>query len=95
MKPEIYNYRIWINQTDPEILIQMIETWLEKTGFSVVNKMDHHFEPQGYTAMWLLKESHLAIHTFPEANKTYLELSSCNKAKNEKMVTLIQQQLEN
>ncbi|MEL7222709.1 MAG: S-adenosylmethionine decarboxylase, partial [Bacteroidota bacterium] len=37
------------------------------------------FEPQGWTGIWLLAESHLAIHTFPEARKTYIELSSCNR----------------
>jgi S-adenosylmethionine decarboxylase len=26
-----------------------------------------------------LAESHLAIHTFPEEGKTYIELSSCNE----------------
>lgn len=41
--------------------------------------MEHYFEPQGYTCLWLLSESHFAIHTFPEANKTYIELSSCNR----------------
>ena len=35
-------------------------------------------EPEGYTALWLLGESHFAIHTFPEEQKTYIELSSCN-----------------
>nr|DAO98746.1 MAG TPA: S-adenosylmethionine decarboxylase [Caudoviricetes sp.] len=28
--------------------------------------------------MWLLTESHFAVHTFPEFGKTYIELSSCN-----------------
>lgn len=39
--------------------------------------IEHHFEPQGYTALWLLGESHLAVHTFPEHGISYLELSSC------------------
>jgi len=41
--------------------------------------MEHNFAPQGYTAIWLLSESHFAIHTFPEEHKTYIELSSCNR----------------
>ena len=40
--------------------------------------MDHHFSPQGYTALWLLTESHFAVHTFPEFGRSYIELSSCN-----------------
>ena len=29
--------------------------------------------------LWLLAESHFAIHTFPEENKMYIEISSCVK----------------
>ena len=39
--------------------------------------IDYHFTPYGFTALYLLSESHLAIHTFPEENKSYIELSSC------------------
>ena len=41
--------------------------------------MEHYFTPYGYTALFLLAESHFALHTFPEENKTYIELSSCVK----------------
>lgn len=51
---------------------------LKRSGFSVLSVVDHHFQPQGYTALWLLSESHFAVHTFPEYGKTYIELSSCN-----------------
>ena len=37
----------------------------------------HFFDPHGFTALFLLSESHFAIHTFPECSQTYLELSSC------------------
>lgn len=35
------------------------------------------FDPFGYTCLILLSESHLAIHTFPERGKAYIELTSC------------------
>ena len=34
-----------------------------------------------YTSLYLLGESHFAIHTFPEENSTYIELVSCVKDK--------------
>lgn len=40
---------------------------------------EHRFRPYGYTALWLLGESHFALHTFPECGRTYYEISSCNK----------------
>ena len=50
---------------------------LQRSTFNVLNFTEHHFDPEGYTALWLLGESHLAIHTFPEHGTTYLEMSSC------------------
>ena len=31
----------------------------------------------------------LAIHTFPEDEKTYIELSSCNENKNDRFIQLL------
>lgn len=50
---------------------------------------EHHFSPQGYTCLWLLAESHLALHSFPEEAHTYIELSSCNAGKHRKFVDLL------
>ena len=50
-------------------------------GVAIVGFKEAHFEPQGYTAVWILAESHLAVHTFPEAGRTYCELASCNREK--------------
>ncbi|MEM9821670.1 MAG: S-adenosylmethionine decarboxylase [Bacteroidota bacterium] len=89
MKAAIYNFQCWLKETDPQCLEQALGTLLDAAGFVTLNQTDHHFQPQGYTGVWLLSESHLAIHTFPEDGKTYLELSSCNQAKNEIFVDLL------
>ncbi len=79
MKAVMYNYHNWIKYQKEEILIDNIEKILLESGFTIINKVEHHFTKQGYTGLWLLAESHLAIHTFPEENKTYIEISSCVK----------------
>ncbi|MEL7119816.1 MAG: S-adenosylmethionine decarboxylase [Bacteroidota bacterium] len=89
MKAEIYNFKVWLEITDPVELEQLLEKWMEEADFNILNKMSHHFQPYGFTAIWLLQESHLAVHTFPEEGKSYVELSSCNRAKNEKFINLI------
>jgi len=33
---------------------------------TVIGIMDHRFMPEGYTAVLMLEESHLSIHTWPE-----------------------------
>lgn len=63
--------------TNPALMKPLFDEMLEQSTFNVLNYSEHHFEPQGWTALWLLGESHLAIHTFPEHKKSYIELSSC------------------
>lgn len=77
MKAQMFNLKKWINTTDSHFLKSKFKEILEKNGFKIVGFVDFHFEPYGYTCLFLLSESHLAIHTFPEENKTYIELSSC------------------
>ena len=55
-----------------------VEGLIIGSGFTVLKFIDHAFDSQGYTALWLLAESHCALHTFPEEQKAYLEISSCN-----------------
>lgn len=81
MKAEIFGYTQWISETDPANIKSLFDKTLKECGFNVLGFMEHHFDPQGYTSIWLLAESHFAVHTFPEHGKSYIELSSCNEEK--------------
>ena len=79
MKAIMDNYNTWIKYQKEENLVQKLERKLIKSGFTIVDKVEYYFPKQGYTGLWLLSESHFAIHTFPEEDKIYLEISSCVK----------------
>lgn len=79
MQARIWNKSAWLPVTHADTLSVELGEMLALAGFSVLGELEHHFTPHGYTKLWLLGESHLAIHTFPEEGKTYLELSSCNE----------------
>ncbi len=81
LEAKIHNLKFWIAESNPQQLRGMFQTYLEEVDFTVLNCVEHHFPLQGYTVFWLLAESHLAIHTFPDKNKSYVELSSCNRKK--------------
>ncbi|WP_299461514.1 S-adenosylmethionine decarboxylase family protein [uncultured Microscilla sp.] len=89
MKAAIYNHRLWVEEVSPQILKESFDHILIESGFTILNFMEHFFQPQGYTAIWLLGESHFALHTFPEENKTYIELSSCNEQMYDLFIKLI------
>lgn len=84
MKAQMFNHRCWISDIsdhsathDPHYIRNTFDDILKNAGFTVLSFTEHMFDPHGYTALWLLGESHLAIHTFPEENKFYVEMSSC------------------
>jgi len=82
MKAQMFNDQRWIRndqfvRPEPQMIRLLFEGMLLEAGFGVVNYMEHRFEPHGFTAIWLLSESHLAIHTFPEEELVYVEMSSC------------------
>ena len=51
----------------------------EVAGLVEVGRMVHQFEPRGLTAVFLVKESHIAIHTWPEHRYAALDLFSCGR----------------
>ncbi|MCK5846433.1 MAG: S-adenosylmethionine decarboxylase [Bacteroidales bacterium] len=86
MNAIIYNYKVWIKEIKPEILISKLNELLTISGYKTLSFIEHSFSPQGYTSLWLLAESHLALHTFPEQQRAYIELSSCNEGMNNKFI---------
>jgi len=46
-------------------------------NYTILDKMEHKFEPYGFTIVYLLSESHLSIHTFPERNYFAFDLYTC------------------
>jgi len=46
---------------------------------TVLNLISNKFEPQGVTAVALLAESHLSIHTWPEANYSAVDIFTCGQ----------------
>ena len=71
---------------------KMFEPALIESGFCILKQCEHFFPVQGYTGLWLLSESHFALHSFPEANQIYAELTSCVKEPFEKMKLFLKAQ---
>ena len=46
---------------------------------TVLNIISNKFEPQGVTAIALLAESHISIHTWPESNYSAVDIFTCGQ----------------
>lgn len=95
MKAKMYNFNGWCTECDPVLLQQHFYDVLKKCGFNICGTQHKYFEPYGYTGLYLLSESHFAIHTFPEEGKTYIELSSCVEQQYIKFIDLQNGETEN
>lgn len=54
------------------------EELIEKLNLNVVERIAHEFPVQGITVVYLLSQSHMAIHTWPELNLVHLDLATCD-----------------
>jgi S-adenosylmethionine decarboxylase len=62
---------------DLEHIKNILDTICINNNFTILNKTEHLFEPQGLSILYLLSESHISIHTFPERNYIAFDLYTC------------------
>jgi len=62
---------------DLEGIKTILDTICNQNDFSVLEKIEYKFHPEGLTILYLLSESHISIHTFPERNYIALDLYTC------------------
>ena len=69
---DLLNDRMYIENVLYETANQCGATWL--------NTVSHQFTPQGVTAVTLLAESHISIHTWPEKQMAVCDIFTCGSA---------------
>lgn len=81
LEARIFNLKGWIELIAPQELVIFFQDKLEEAEFTILNYTSNEFPHNGFTAVWVLAESHLALHSFADSGWTYFELTSCNKLK--------------
>jgi len=64
---------------DMDRVCKLMDHICETHRFTVLQKTTHLFEPQGFSVMYLLAESHFTIHTFPERLYAAVDVYSCRE----------------
>lgn len=64
---------------DPKKLTNLLDNICKTYDYTILNKSQHEFEPQGFTAVYLLSESHISIHTYPENNYAAIDIYTCRQ----------------
>jgi S-adenosylmethionine decarboxylase len=63
--------------SDTSVIMQGMAAGLERSGATLCGLQAKHFEPTGFTAVYLLSESHVSIHTYPEQNSLFFDAFTC------------------
>ena len=55
---------------------------IEASGMRIVESVSRKFDPQGTTAVWILAESHMTLHTWPEEGYVSVDVYTCGQEGN-------------
>ena len=64
---------------DESFLRSILNRAAKLANATVLNLISNKFEPQGVTAIALLAESHISIHTWPESNYSAVDIFTCGQ----------------
>ncbi len=67
---------------DVEGIKDYLNVICETHHFTILNIAQHAFEPQGHTIQYMLSESHISVHTFPERNYLAFDIYTCREYPN-------------
>lgn len=63
--------------TDIILFKNLFDDICDTNNFTILDKIQYIFEPSGFSIIYLLSESHISVHTFPEKNYCSFDLYCC------------------
>jgi S-adenosylmethionine decarboxylase proenzyme len=66
---------------DIEHVRQLMRQAVEVAGAHVVAEVFHPYSPHGVTGVIVIEESHLSVHTWPEAGYAAVDFYTCGEVK--------------
>lgn len=72
----------------------MLEQAAIIAGANILETISYKFEPQGVTALCLLSESHISIHTWPEEGCASVDVFTCGESNPDKGGAFIRESLK-
>lgn len=62
---------------DTNALIDTTKNLINQSGATLIETKIYEFEPNGFTIFFVLKESHVSIHSYPEFGAMFLDVFTC------------------
>lgn len=81
--------------TNNDLILQALRVGISRSGASICSVQTKNFEPSGFTAVFLLSESHVAVHTYPDTHSLFIDTFTCGtNCRPEKVVEALVESLE-
>ena len=80
---------------NPELFEKIIYKIAKAAEVTVLKISKYKFEPQGFTILALLAESHISFHTFPEKGIISFDFFTCGKVKPSIALDIIKSEFKN
>lgn len=71
---------------DTDYLVNLLKKSITTAGATLVEITYHNFLPEGITIIAILKESHVAIHTYPEHDALFFDAFTCGRKAKPEMI---------
>ena len=75
-------------------VVEALQAAARRIEATVVSQASHRYTPQGVTAILLIAESHLSVHTWPEEGYAAVDLYTCGQLDPRPAVEEIRKRLE-
>ena len=62
---------------DEKLVVDALLSGAHACGATILNHQSHKFSPQGVTAVVMLAESHISLHSWPETGSYALDVYTC------------------
>ncbi len=63
---------------DADGMLEILRRGIESAGFGLISLHSHSYEPHGLTVLGIISESHVVIHTYPEAAHASVDIFTCS-----------------
>jgi len=60
-----------------EVVKSLLEPVVKEVKFNILGSRYHQFKPYGVSCIYLLAESHISLHTWPEAGYVAMDIFTC------------------
>ena len=78
----------------PEFYEKVIYKIAKAAKVEILNVASHRFEPQGFTLVALLSESHFSFHTFPERGVISFDFFTCGKVNPKVALKILRKEID-